>query len=327
MEGRILPGQDSTGAIRVGVVGIGYFGSRHARHYAANAASRLIALADADHGRASSEAEKYGAEAHADHRALIGKVDAVSIVVPTTLHHAVACDFIEAGIHVLIEKPIASSPRAAADLVARAERAGTVLQVGHIERFAPAFGALKERVTRPSLIECVRRTMWSGRAADVDVVLDLMIHDIDLALNLAGSPVTSVTASGASVMTALNDIAEARLTFANGAVATLAASRVAARGERRLLVSEPGRHLSADLSGPSLVEFTRTAEGERTETIELPPSDNLGREISSFLDSVAHSKPAVVDGRAGLEALTIADRILAAIGASRKQQEEDEHDR
>jgi predicted dehydrogenase len=320
MEGRIQPQPANTAAIRVGVVGLGYFGSRHARHYAANGASRLIALADADPARAVSEAEKYGAEAHADHRALIGKVDAVSIVVPTTLHHEVARDFIDAGVHVLIEKPIAASPQAAEDLVARAQKAGTVLQVGHIERFAPAFVALKERVTDPRLIECVRRTVWSGRAADVDVVLDLMIHDIDLALTLAGAPVAEVAASGASVMTGLNDVAEARLAFSNGVVATLAASRVAPRGERKLFVSEPQRHFCADLAGPSLTEFSAGRDGGLSETVELPPSDNLQREIAAFLDSVANRKPAVVDGKAGLDALAVAERIVAAIAAQRVQQ-------
>jgi predicted dehydrogenase len=297
------------------VVGLGYFGSRHLRHFAAQKAARLVAIADADRERASAAAAQHGVEAFGEHRHLIGKVDAVSIVVPTTFHHAVAGDFIDAGVHVFIEKPIAADTGAAADLVARAEKAGTIIQVGHIERFSPAFTALREAVRAPRLIECVRRTVWSGRATDVDVVLDLMIHDIDLALTLAGSPVVSVVASGTPMMTALNDVVEARLTFANGAVATLAASRVAPTGERKLHVSEDSRHFVADFLGPSLTRTGR--DGEASETVNLKAADNLAAEIESFIDCVATGRPPLVDGKAGLDALAVADRILADIAARR----------
>lgn len=303
----------------MGVVGLGYFGSRHLRHFAAHAGAHLVAVADADGARAMAAAGEHGIEAFAEHRGLIGKVDAVSIVVPTTHHHAVASDFIDAGVHVLIEKPIAADTEAAADLVARAGKAGTVLQVGHIERFAPAFVALRERVRAPSLIECIRRTPWSGRAADVDVVLDLMIHDIDLALTLAASPVVHVEASGESVMTAVSDVAEARITFASGAVATLAASRVASTGERRLLVSEPGRHLAADLAAQTLTDTIRSPAGDRTDTVPLAPRDNLAAEIADFIDSIKAGRAPRVDGKAGLDALAVADRILVAIAEKHRR--------
>jgi predicted dehydrogenase len=305
--------------IRVGVVGLGYFGTRHLRHFAAQTSAQLVGVVDSDLGRATAAAGPLGVDAFASHRDLIGKIDAVSIVVPTSFHHAVASDFIDAGVHVLVEKPIAADTRAAADLVTRAAKAGTVLQVGHIERFAPAFTALRQRVFSPSLIECVRRTPWSGRAADVDVVLDLMIHDIDLALTLAGVPVTSIRASGESVVTELNDVAEARLTFANGLVATLSASRVADRGQRTLFVSEPGRHLAADLSVQSLVETTRAADGERAHTVQLDRADNLAVEIAHFIESVRTGRKPLVDGKAGLDALAIADEILVAIAAGHRR--------
>ena len=218
--------------IRVGVIGLGYFGSHHARHYAANARAELVAVVDVDPDRGCAASERYGCASHADHRALIGMVDAVSITVPTSNHHEVASDFLDAGIHVFVEKPIAADAASAADLVDRAEKANATLQVGHIERFSPAFRALRERCADPRLISAVRRTEWRGRAVDVDVVLDLMIHDIDLVLTLAGAPVVSVEASGARIVSATNDVAEARLTFANGVMATLSASRVAAKGER-----------------------------------------------------------------------------------------------
>ena len=309
--------QDS-GQIAVGVVGLGYFGSHHARHYAAHAGARLVAVVDADPDRACGAATKYGADAHADHRNLVGKVEAVSITVPTSLHYAIACDLIDAGIHLFIEKPIAVEVADAADLVARAARRGTIVQVGHIERFSPAFRALQAEVRAPRLIECVRRAPWKGRAADVDVVLDLMIHDIDLALALAGAPVTSVAASGVSVMTDLNDVAEARLTFANGVVATLATSRVAAASERTLAVTEPGRRLVADLGNPGLAVVRPGADAAEIERVSLAHADNLFAEIDAFLASVRTGTPPVVDGAAGLDALETAAMILDAISAAQQ---------
>ena len=307
-----------SGQIAVGVVGLGYFGSHHARHYAGHAGARLVAVVDADPDRAGGAASKYGADAHRDHRDLVGKVEAVSITVPTSHHYRVACDMIEAGIHVFIEKPIATEVAEAADLVARAGRRGTIVQVGHIERFSPAFRALAAEVRAPRLIECVRRTPWSGRAADVDVVLDLMIHDIDLALSLAGAPVASVSASGISVMTDGNDVAEARLTFANGVVATLATSRVAAAGERSLAVTEEGRRLSADLGNPSLSIVTRGAGAVSVETVAIDRADALFAEIDAFLGSVRTGSRPLVDGAAGLDALGTAAMILEAISAARR---------
>ncbi len=277
--------------VKVGVVGLGYFGSHHARHYAANAASRLVAVVDADPERAEAAALRFGVEAMADHRAMIGRVEAASVAVPTSLHHRVAGDLIDAGIHVFVEKPIAGNAREAGDLVERAGRQGVTLQVGHIERYAPAFRALMERIEAPRLIECVRHTTWTGRATDVDVVLDLMIHDIDLALTIAASPVISVAASGASVATGLNDVAEARLSFANGAVATLAASRVAAAAERSVSVTEAGRRLTADLSAQTLAIVAGIDGAARTETLQLAAADNLATEINAFLESVRTGKP------------------------------------
>ncbi len=308
---------ETTDRIDVAVVGLGYFGSHHARHFAAHPSARLVAVVDADPGRALSAAEAHGAEALADHRALIGKVQAVSIAVPTGAQYAVASELIEAGIHLFVEKPIAADVPAAVDLVERAARRRTVLQVGHIERYAPAFRALQERVRAPRLIECVRRTPWSGRAADVDVVLDLMIHDIDLVLTLAGSAVRAVEASGASVVTRANDVAEARVTFANGIVATLATSRVATEGERNITVTEPGRQLVADLAQSELTILTGTAGTATSERVPLPRSDNLAAEVDGFLASVSRRAKPLVDGRAGLDALKLAEAILAAAAEGR----------
>jgi predicted dehydrogenase len=310
-EGKGVTGE---GAIRVGVVGLGSFGSHHARHYASLAGARLVAVADADFSRACAAAAKYGAAAYRDHRGLIGVVDAASVTVPAALHHEVARDLIDAGIHVLVEKPLAADRAAAADLVAHAERTGVVLLVGHIERFSPAFRALAERVRAPRLMSFVRHAVWQGRAADVDVVRDLMIHDIDLALTLAGAPVVSVAASGASVVTTSHDVAEARIEFASGAVATLAASRVAARAVRTAEVIMPGCRFTADFAAPSL-SMTGHAESGPVEsrTIPLVSADNLAAEIAAFLGSIETGASAFVDGRAGLDAVRVADMILSAI--------------
>jgi predicted dehydrogenase len=304
------------GQIRVGVIGLGAFGGHHARHYAGHPGAALAVVADIDAGRADAVAELYGAAACSDWRDLIGRVDAVSVAVPATLHASVARDFLDAGVHVLIEKPIAVASADARDLVARAERAGVVLQVGHIERFSPVFGALQRRVANPRRISCMRRAKWNGRAADVDVVLDLMIHDIDLILALAGSPVASVAASGTVVRSGATDEAEAWLTFAGGLVATLSASRVAGENERRVVITEPGTIYTADLAASGLEVASRSKWGAAAEAVALSPRDNLAAEIDAFLDSVTTGTPPLVDGRAGLAALEVAERIQAAIADS-----------
>ena len=297
----------------MGVVGLGSFGRHHARHYASQPGAVLAAVADLDARQTAAAAETYGAAPFADHRDLIGKVDAVSITVPASLHHAVAADFIDAGVHVLIEKPIATDSAAARDLIARAGRAGVILQVGHIERFSPAVGELRLRVTNPRRIACRRRAKWPGRSIDVDVILDLMIHDIDLVLTLANAPLASVAASGAEVASGMTDEAEAWLTFASGLIATLSVSRVAEEGERKLTVTEPDTVFSADLAVPSLSFVGRRVPHAVPVPIVLPRRDSLGAEIAAFLKSVATGTPPEVDGRAGLAALEVAERIQGAI--------------
>jgi len=301
------------GATRAAVVGAGAFGRNHARHYAANPTATLVAVVDADPVRAEAVASMYGAASFLDHRDLIGKVDAVSVAAPATLHHAVARELIDAGIHVLVEKPLATTAANAADLVKLARKKGIVLAVGHVERFSPAIAELELRLDNARRITAVRRTKWSGRSGDVDVVLDLMIHDIDLALTLARSPVASVSASGVVGVSGLVDEAEAWLTFANGAIATLSASRVADRNERRLTVTEPATTYAVDLSGPSLTATARRTPGAMPQEIALVPHDNLGAEIAAFLAAVAGGRAVTVDGQAGLAAVEIAERIRAAI--------------
>jgi predicted dehydrogenase len=305
--------------IRTGVIGLGYFGSFHARQHAANPKGRLVGVVDADSVRADTAATQHGATAFSDHRDLIGKVDAVSITVPTSLHHAVAGDFIDAGIHVLIEKPIADTPAAARDLVRRAERSGVVLQIGHIERFSPVFGLLRERAKNPITVECTRIGPWKGRAIDVDVVLDLMIHDIDLVLALVGSEVVSVEAMGAPVLAPTNDFARAQLRFENGVVAYLEASRISDRTERTIRVVEANRYWTADLAARTVSSFDRRGAFDIRDEVSVPASDNLALEIDSFLQAVALKSRPMVDGKAGLDALLVADWIIRCIAERPRQ--------
>jgi predicted dehydrogenase len=294
-------------------VGLGSFGKHHARHYALNADARLVGVADVDTDRARTIAAEHGSAAYADHRDLIGKVDAVSITVPAVLHHQVARDFLDAGVHVLVEKPIAADSAAARDLIEAADKANVILQVGHLERFSPVVDALRERVTNPRRISAARRTPWTGRSTDVDVVLDLMIHDIDLALMLAGRPVASVAASGVIGRSGRVDEAEAWLTFAGGTIATLSASRVAETGERRIVVTEPATVFAGDLGRTSLTALSRGQRGAQPVVIAVERRDALGAEIAAFLASARSGAAPDVDGAAGLAALEIAERIQASI--------------
>lgn len=302
------------GSIRVGVVGLGYFGSHHVRHFAANPAADLVAVVDSDKSRSFATGLKYGVDGLSDHRALIGRVDAVAIAAPTSAHHAIAGDLIDAGIHVLIEKPVATTVVDAADLAARANKSDVLLQVGHIERFAPAFRALAKRVRALRNIACVRHTPWRGRAADVDVVLDLMIHDIDLTLALAKAPVIAVEAAGSPVVTGEDDVVGARLTFDNGVVASLSASRVAAEGERSLTVHETGRRLRADLTEQTLLVEPEAGEAK---THAFEAVDNLAAEIAAFLHSISTETKPIVDGEAGRDALKVAEMVRSAVAAER----------
>lgn len=303
------------------MVGLGAFGRHHVRHFAANPAAELVAVVDADRATADAAAAQYACSALADPGAFVGKVDAVAIATPATTHATIARTFLDAGVHVLVEKPLATTAADARDLVARAAKAQVVLQAGHIERFSPAVQALAALVSDPRRMSFTRRTPWTGRCGDVDVLLDLMIHDIDIALALAASPVASVAGEGTVGPSGVIDEAEAWLTFANRVVATLSASRTAARNERRIVVTEPGAVYSADLSGPSLTIATRSKWGAEASPIALQPRDNLAAEINAFLTSVRTGTPPVVDGAAGLSAVDIAERIARAIadGVSTKR--------
>ena len=306
--------------IRVALVGAGYFGRFHAKHLVANPAVRLVGVADVDETRARAIAQEYGIEAVADYRALIGLVDAASIVVPTPIHFEVARDFIEAGVHALVEKPITNSVESASMLADLAEARGQVLQVGHVERFSPTFRILAERTTRPLYIESYRISPWKKRAGEVDVVLDLMIHDIDIILGLVTSQVVSVHAIGAPILNPTPDLANARIVFESGCVANVTASRVSYKTERRIRVFQPKSYLIGDFANYSVDSYTvqgdPASEGLKAikfDSIEVPKGDSLAIEIAGFVDCIISGRKPIVDGRDGCEAIRVAQMVTDSI--------------
>jgi len=315
--------------LRTAVVGGGHFGRFHADKYASLADSDFVAIVDPDPDARAALAAKHKVGAYADPRDLVGKVDAVSVVVPTSLHFDVALGLIEAGIHVLVEKPIADTRDQARQLVAAAAARGTVLQVGHLQRFLLDRLGAKEFVQTPLYIECDRIHPFNPRATDVSVVLDLMIHDIDLILAFVGSPVESVMAVGAPVVTKGEDIANVRLGFANGCVANITTSRVSLKTERKMRVFGHESYVSIDLAKRKLVAMRRGRAGfvlgtllpalmpglppiERIER-DYPDGDDLKAEIASFLGACQGLHAPYVTGEDGLAALDVALQIEDAI--------------
>ena len=306
--------------IRTDVVGTGYFGRFHANHYTKNPRAELVAVVDTDEARARAIAEEFGVEPVTDHRDILDRVDAVSVAVPTPGHAAIARDVIEAGLHVLIEKPITDTVESATAITELAEARGVVLQVGHIERFSAAYLTLADIISGPLYFESYRIAPWKERGVEVDVVLDLMIHDIDMIIGLVGSPVSKVDAVGTPVLGRRIDLANARITFESGCIANVTASRVSYKTERRMRVFARNHYLSCDLGerrisgyrlcGDPMVDGLAAISAE---THEIPQEDSLGNEVDAFLDCIINGTKPIVDGRAGCEALRVASLINESI--------------
>lgn len=305
------------GTIRTAVVGVGHFGRYHAEKLAANPLADLVAVADIDAGRARSVAAAHAARALIDYRDLLGAVDAVTIAVPTAAHHEIAGFFLDHGIHVLVEKPFTSTVAEADDLIARARARGLVLQVGHLERVFHDSSGLREMVRTPLYIEALRIAPFRPRGLDVSVIQDLMIHDIDHIVYLVDAPVVSVEAVGAPVLSEHEDIVNARLAFENGCVATVTASRIAFKSERRLRIFQPDCLISIDLLNRRLACVRRTGtEGSpdlAVEEREIGEQDALGAEISGFLEAVERGTEPLVSGEDAREALRIADEVVESL--------------
>ena len=310
--------------LRTAVIGVGHFGRFHAEKYAKSRAASLVAIVDRDAGRAAEAARKLGAEALADHSALFGKVDAVSIAVPTGAHFDVARACLENGIHVLIEKPITETLEQADALIALAARNGLVLQVGHLQRFFLERIDVSRFIDRPLYIESTRIAPFKPRGTDVGVTLDLMIHDIDLILAMVKADVVSVDAVGAPVVSSEEDIANTRIRFANGCVATVTASRVSLKTERKMRIFQRESYLSIDLHNRKLVSM-RKGSG-KSWFPGLPPidreehsfseGDDLSAEIESFLEACAGAHAPLVTGVDGRRALETAMRITKSLRES-----------
>jgi len=305
--------------LRIGVVGVGYLGRFHALIYSRMPQVDLIGVVDRDRARVQAVAQEAGCRVVADQQELLGEVDAVSIVTPTSTHLEVARPFLQQGVHTLLEKPIAPTYDEGRAIVALAEAGGALLQIGHVERFNAGVMALAQRIDRPRFIEAHRMGSFVGRATDVDVVSDLMIHDIDIILSLVPAPIVAIAAVGTSVLTEHVDIANARLEFADGAVANVVASRVSEGTMRRIRVFQPHAYLSLDFAKQALDIAYPQPHPDRPwpdiirERIQLSPVKPLDAELAAFVDAVRHGQPPLVDGRVGLEALDVALRVRAKI--------------
>ena len=314
--------------LRAAVIGVGYLGRFHAQKYAAIPGVDLVAVADPGQSAREAVARETGSRPVADWRELLGQVDVVSIATPTPFHHEVARAFLEHGTHVLVEKPITTTVDEARDLIEVSARHGRLLQVGHLERFNPAVLALDGLLTRPRFLESHRLAPFRARGTDVSVVLDLMIHDIDLVQHLVGQPIAEVSAVGTQVFSDDLDIANARITFADGCVANVTASRVSLKMERKLRLFQDDAYFSLDLQQKILTCIRKRPADDVPAGIALdgqglPPvnidektfeqGDALRMEIEAFLRSVREGLPAVVSGEDGLRALETATRISTLV--------------
>jgi predicted dehydrogenase len=312
--------------MRTAVVGVGYLGRFHAQKYAVLKGSELVGIADPAAAARDAVSAELGVTAHADYRELLGRVDAVSIVTPTPYHYTVAKEFLDAGAHVLVEKPMTATVEEGVALVATARRAQRILQVGHLERFNAAVQALQPILTVPRFIESARLAPFKHRGTDVDVVLDLMIHDIDLILSIVRSPVVAVDAIGTSVFSREIDIANARLRFANGCVANATASRVSFKTERRLRMFQDDAYVSVDLHQKVLTVIRKGAglgaDGMPQVAIDettYEQGDALKAEIEAFLESASTGSTPPVTGEDGLLALRTAVSIAEQVASSMRK--------
>jgi len=303
--------------IRVAVVGVGDFGRNHVRVWRDLEGAELVGIVDTNADRARQVAAEFGARVIPDVAALPGRVDAVSLAVPTVDHARTGCRLLEQGIDVLVEKPMAASLAEADELVAAARRARRVLQVGQVERFNPAVAAVESIVTRPLFFEVHRLGIFSPRSLDVDVVYDVMIHDLDILLALVNAPVTDLRSVGIPVLTDKVDIAHARIEFSTGAVANVTASRVSTERVRKMRFFQEREYISLDYARQDVLRVRVQQDGAQPqinfEKIPTQPEEPLRAELRAFLAAVRTRSTPRVDGTAGRRALELADRVMSGI--------------
>lgn len=307
-------------AIRTAVIGVGHFGRFHAQKLAASGAADLVCLYDSDPLRAAAVAAECGTRVAGSLEEAIAAAEAVCIAVPTRWHATVAEAALRAGRHVLVEKPVTETPDEAHRLIALAAAANRILQVGHLVRFAAPIARLRAEVVQPLYVECIRIAPWKPRGTDVNVILDLMIHDLDLVLSIVPSPIVEVDAVGTRVLSDHEDIANARVKFANGCVATITASRVSLKTERKMRVFEADRYTSIDFGAGRVSRVRRTGMASQGGIPDLDVAfdafddvDLLACEIDAFLAAIRDGRPAPVSGVEGLRALEAAIAVTASL--------------
>ena len=301
-------------SVRIAVVGVGYLGRHHARILASLPGAELVAVVDTNGARAREVAAANGTRALTEYRELLGKVDAVTVAVPTELHREIALPFVSAGVHVLVEKPMARSLVEADDMIRAASKAGAVLAVGQTERFNPAVAAARPMLSDPRFIEVHRLGTFPERSLDIDVVFDLMIHDVDIVLSLVKSEIDAIEAVGVPVLTGRVDIANARLKFANGCIANLTASRISRDRVRKIRFFQPKAYVSIDYAAQKLEVFRLVKGNGPVPAIEggdvpVENEEPLKRELADFVEAIRTRRPPTVTGEDGRRALALAQQI------------------
>lgn len=304
-------------SVRVGVIGVGYLGQHHARIYSEIEEAELIAVVDIDQKRADTFAAKYGCEAYYDFRDVLNKVDVLSVVTPTTTHHDIALGCLKAGKDILIEKPITATIKEADELIRESEKMGCIIQVGHLERYNPAVLAASEMFKEPMFIESERFSPFLGRGTDVDVTLDLMIHDIDIILSLITLPVKEIRAVGAEVLTGKIDVAKAWLEFENGCIALATVSRLSPDKLRRLKVFQKDSYISIDYQNSEIKRYFRDKKGISFEVTKPEKKEPLKEELRDFIHCVKERRRPKVSAVEGRNALKVVLQITDIIKIQR----------
>jgi predicted dehydrogenase len=302
--------------LRIGVVGVGHIGSNHARIYSELRNAELVAILDIDPARADEIGEKYKAKAVASLNEFAGMIDAASVATPTSAHFSIARDLLAQGKHLLIEKPITEKTSDARDLAQVAAEKGLVLQVGHVERFNPVLSALEQRLSHPRFIEAHRLSPYPNRSTEIGVVLDLMIHDLEIILHLVDSTLENIDAVGVPVLSRGEDIANARLRFASGCIANVTSSRISPERMRKIRVFQEDAYLSLDYQGQS-GEIYRRVDGQITrEPVAIEKEEPLRQQLASFVDCALTGGEPRVSGSHAAAALELAVEITRRIAAS-----------
>jgi len=311
-----------TDKIKTAVIGVGSLGQAHARIHASLEQAELVAVCDTNETQGRAVAERHATRFIHDYRELLGRVEAVSVATPTVNHHEITRAFLEAGVHVLVEKPIARTLDEADEMIAAAESKNLVLQTGHIERFNPAFVALRQRIERPRFFEAHRMGVFTPRSLDIDVVMDLMVHELDIITSLVKSDVVKLEAVGIPILTQKIDLANARLEFADGCIANITASRVAGERLRKLRVFQPNEYYSLDYAEQQVATLKLTPPKSAgalpeisAESLQIEKREPLLAEIESFITAVQSRTAPAVSGAEGRRALALALEVLEKIKA------------